>query len=883
MSQATIAATYQGLRASDASYVTRSGFAPDDGWVDFDSELANTAELRLKRASLDFFEDAAPPLPMPFSIGALLKTTVAATKPKVDPGKALRFKDFKYVGSLILDSTAGAKPVPIHRVYLHRDAAEDIRKVGQDGGRRTRVRLTDIRQFWPDYGDCYGFVNVYQLTKGRRVWDLRTLDVNNKRYSLSLVLTWLFLHLPGGQFVFGIDKATKGEKPPANVILQHESPFRMLVQLFQRYNLDLQRNLDGTFTVWKRSRLTPSPIKTPAISFQRSLEIKYAPAAARVSGGKIRRNVRGILACASTDLDGKIKPLREVIEKYLGPVDIGFDAAFLDAAREFRADEKFRLLAKRRETDLNIKKIITPMEYVLRQIPGMGDRQYELLKSNPPLLEIAKRDWGKLFQLVTVMGADDQRPSKQIPILDPAMTTGAAAAAKKGLSSFVKALVGSKSLAIAFAAGAFAGAKSFFSSGGFETPIASGSGVDMVRTQKPIVVGDSFGQRLLTKSEILVDAIPDLRRDIQFRVTQATLYLNHYAHERKKVLADIADINTDGKNWEATERVERRVRFDIISEGGEVSPHYTWTKPPEVNRLAQLMETELLLALQTVLKNVEDALSDKEAELKALAVELGSLADLATAIKKDKDIPLKNRLWANLGLKVFSPNDYDITPERGLVRMNAPVGFVTPSFAVNREHFQLVALPTLQILYAVEMDTLTPADEYSALAILTGDAEGAPGTIKLSRKGGFWPTAAEVLEGKQFPVEGSRIPVVPIRAEEIILYVDENGTEFNGGICDFMASQKAAEYFAGSDGGATRQVEGVVFNYEGWHTPADLRGVDSITYSAYDGKPVTTVAHNNRFFTLDVESPARAAALQAARAFAQAAPSGRTEAMRVQP
>jgi len=803
-------ATYQGLRASNAEYTIRGDLAPDDGWVEFDSEIVDTSQLKLEKIPLiPFAQEFQPPLTRPvhimyFSAGA--GATVARRKtPTPSLNLAKNFKGLQTFGQLRISSEQGKEPIAVDHVYIHRDSAHDVGRKGQDGKNfflqgRTRLRLTDGRDFWPDYGECYGYVNVpLSSTAGKTKFDPFSAQPEGEPYPLDVVMDWLFYHLPGSPIVNDIKEATSAfkDKPPIKIVRKFQPPYPELARLMQQYGLSISRERSGAYTLWRRGAVKVVVLKAETITSARSLEIKYPPPATRIFGGNIRRNQHRFGLPVSRDLDGRLYPLYEVIARY------------------------------------------TSMAYALKQMAGAGQRQYEALP-NDDIRKIAREDWGKLFQLSTVVGYDGTGPVLDLPMHNPMI-------AVKGGSVQTKSVQQAGQIDQVLAPP--------------ETSIlADGSRRQEVREIPIVVIGNAFGQRLmdtteeptLTVAEAFAAASRERKAEIiksLFNVEIGRLGRRRFGNNLRLYLdilrTDYGDLVRKKEKEHERLQIELndvRATFNqVISDGNR------WQV--RVGMATALAENVLIL--QARLLALSAAVSEKKRELSALRAEFKKIEDIFAKIKERKDLTPEDRFWMNLGEIEFSPDAYRIDRRLGTITMNTPVGLISPPLTLNREHLSLIALPTLNVFYSIEHNTRTPADHYSLLAI-----RSAPGVTRFERTTGRWPHPAEISAGRQFPVKGSSLPVIPKEHPEIILYVDHNGDEFNGLTCDDLAIARAGEYLSGD----VQQVEGMTFTYEGWVAPPSMKGVDSVTWSNAGDKPVTSVAYSSRYHKAGdgVDSPAKA-------------------------
>jgi len=739
--RASIRGSYQGLEVSDVEYTMKGGLAPDDGRATFDPEIINmdAANLRIGNPTLIPWGEGRGAPQMPVDILVLEQTTFAGFPPPPDLGSASSFNTMRDYGTLQIDSEAGT-PVTIKGVYLHPDTAQADGMAGAEGKQSVGVRLTDERIFWPDFGEAFGFINMSMTVRGREVDDPKTLTADGKTpHSLGAVLAWLFLHLPGPPAIRNIFGATTGLNPPKNVHLEHDRPFPWVQRLFSQYSLTLRRNTDATYTLRRRRNKSIAPLSGARIlTQQRSLERPYPPAAVRVVGAKIARNLSRTAIAVSRGTDGKMYPLDDVIAR----------------------------------------SGLTTRE-ALEQFTMPDSRRYE--KLSPEIRDIAKEDWGKLFQISTAVGYDGNIPHMDLPMEDLAF-------AVTGPPGRVSVITG--------------GRGGSFRLGTPTSELADGSGEQETRLRPPRVIGQTYEQRFFTAAEFK-KYLPSLRTDLSAMLNRFKDEL--LALETQKAVAEIV---INGRRYQS----------------GENYFFLTLAIP-------EFQEAELTR------QAVERQITAKQAEIAEVDKQLGRLDAMVTLSRIRKDYAPEIALWTMRPMRDFPHDAYTLDRKLGVIRMHQPVGVIVPFIAASPEHFSVVAVPTLTVEYGVEHATQTPGDYYSMMVFRRSEIGG----LEQERLTGRWPEPSEL--GKPLLTVGSAIPSVVVKDERLKLYIDREGVEFNGKLCDSAAFKKAVETLSE----AHVQVDGAVFYYEGWIDPGDDETIDSITYRHLGGRPVTVVAHNNQY------------------------------------
>lgn len=434
---------YQGLICSDVEYTTKEGLAPAEGWVTLDPEYVNIPSVESILATQEknlIIPWGARPNPelMPVDPIIFATRTFAGKRPLPDKGDAGNFFGLKPYGKLIFDSGEG--PKTISGVFLHPDTAFEIGIRDRNGKQTIKIRLTDIRAFWPDFGECFGHVNVHQTINGITEFDPHTVLQDGKPLRTTAILAWLFFHLPGGLAVGNILEAAGGLGFESDIIREFESPYPIIQRVFQTLSLTLIPRPNGTFNMAQKQEQDITPIaEAPKINVQRTLERNYTPQAVRFVGGRLRRNQSRIAIPMSHTLQGGLDHLKDVIESVMD-----FDEA-------------------------------------LRQMTMPGSRQFEQIK-NDKLRKIAKEDWGRLFQISTVAGYDGSIRKADTPILDPMFT-----------------ITGTARTGVVTGPGG-----GTFEIGPESEFLADGSGTQEVRFTEPKVIGPTYGQRTLERDEFLV-------------------------------------------------------------------------------------------------------------------------------------------------------------------------------------------------------------------------------------------------------------------------------------------------------------------------------------------------------------------------------------------
>ncbi len=793
---------YQGLRCSNVGLTMREGFAPNDGFADFDPEIIPLLE-RLRRVRERKFPLIAqvtlPTRPMSIDEYERLFARGGETFDAAPPGDVKTYFELSEIGTLEMQSEdpdpeekaePGARrvaPLEFRNVMLHPDTARQFAPQAEDGKTTVRVRLTDPRVLWSEGGDCFCRINV---PTGPNAYDRTTLDRKGKQRPADLVLGFLFFHLYLPPSLVGLREALKGEPAPQAVVVEHGSPLPEILRLMDFYGLTLFPMPEGHYLVYKRRARRVEPLTTaPIMSDLKNVESPYPPVAIRVRGGKVRRNVLRLAVPVSHDVDGKLYYQQRVMDRY------------------------------------NV-----PLEYVLSQIPRSGPQAFDRI-TLPALRKIAQDEWGKLFQVASAVGVSESEipPLRDLPMLSPSVPKGALEAA------FKERRKGDEFL--------------FFdlSTDFMAKFLANGTRRQATEEVAPLVMADSYVQRTRTTAETIAyadDRIKALDRELQLLAAESV--------EAAK-LALAMNVNWDLiPVWEYEKKGFKRL--------------FTVTKQLQTPQAKGGLQGLIANPNDPARKAFWDAFWASFQEVQRqrkseLDGEITRLSSLKKRMVATREVPedAKIRAWYNLSGRFFPEGTFSVLDAKtGLIRVNDPVGLLKEAPTVNLEQASLQTLPNLRVIYAVEYETGTPADFYSFMAVAVNE-KGAPlGHIDVSRPDVKWPDPKDLDEKHRLPIFGSPLPVHVLKEGSIALKVDNAGTEFNGLSCDDIAQRKAIVALSAQPAA----LEGRVLTYEGWHRILDVEGVSMVQYSLQGGKPVTQVSHLNRYHMAGgVESPAKAETL----------------------
>ena len=796
-----VAATYQGLPLSSVDYTIRSGWGADDGALAIDTERVDVSSLLRDRMRVD------PWTPPGALVGALIPinrpqdvATVAVGRrapATIRPDAGGKFKLLSEFGALILHSRDGP-PVVIDRVYLARDTAHAVEREDVNGEQRFVIRVTDLRAYWPNLGDAYGHINVPMPGGSQGQYEPGTTDADGKPKSLATALAWLFAHCTGSPTVRGIADVSRGARSPEKIILEHESPYPILVKIFGAYGLDIQRDLDGGYTLFRRADIRARVLAAGhLITRQRTLKTTFGAPAVRVRGGYIRRNVERIFVAASRDLDGRVHDLETVRARW------GF-----------------------------------PADRMLGEIPSPGDRQFEGLSNEQR--EIAREDWGKFFILPSMIGADGLKraPMSDAPIL-PFMRARTSALAVPRLAT----------------GGSLARTARLRT---FDGELADGTGEQAdIEEVPPIVIAETFSQRQLTTAEVLQQIDAEIRRineELDPNPQAAARGVRGLRQMRLALERSIEALDLDALTGYDTP-------FWLLPQTGRLGVTDSflgifWVQTGEIDVPLEpiTFPTEFGIA-QRRLEYVRDQVVIRRAQIRLVEDEIMKKTQEAIALQQKRfalknrlDVPSNHRLWMADGSRILDRGAYSLDQERGTLRTRAPVGFVVGTPSETSEPLELAAIPSVIVRYSVRYQTYTPGDRYSVVGVMT-DA----GQVLTAAPRGRWPDPIDMAR-EPVPLATVGAPAHVVKADDIVLKADEVGTPFNDRLCERTALELIDAHLAKR----ARQIEGITHVYEGWVAP-DSRtvGVDSITYSTDGGAAKTAVVWNSPYHAF-TRSPARA-------------------------
>lgn len=199
------------------------------------------------------------------------------------------------------------------------------------------IAVTDIREFFPRLGFVYGDVNVRMPTGEYDERSVRQKDPRrNEPYSLEDVLKWIVAHLPGSPKLIGLPARIRGHKIPAPTIrARGERAAFWLDVLMDRFKLSF--GLTGANEVALSDQVgsphdpedprfpsvSPGFLIAPAMPVVEALERtqwNIVPDIVYAVGEPLYQNVRRRAIAAIRDLDGRIRPLLDVLQDWRIPL-----------------------------------------------------------------------------------------------------------------------------------------------------------------------------------------------------------------------------------------------------------------------------------------------------------------------------------------------------------------------------------------------------------------------------------------------------------------------------------------------------------------------------------------------------------------------------------
>src|SRR5262249_3275041 len=187
------------------------------------------------------------------------QTVVTPSEPK--------HKGFNLVGQLTLETFnrgSSMGKTTYNDIYVAFEGVEEItEKLASAKEHRegfVQVPITDIRQFYTDYGLLFQDINT-RLATGP--YDPRTVQEGGDPWSLVQVMQFLFSQLPGTPKIHPeSDSFSMGANPPSEIIGEGEPVSGFIEILLKEYGLIAKFLPDGTFLIRRKyvDKVTPGKI-----------------------------------------------------------------------------------------------------------------------------------------------------------------------------------------------------------------------------------------------------------------------------------------------------------------------------------------------------------------------------------------------------------------------------------------------------------------------------------------------------------------------------------------------------------------------------------------------------------------------------------------------
>ena len=331
MSVYTCEFIYQGYPCLKGSFKRSDGLAPEGGAVYIPLEKLGGLEIMPPavpwRATRGFeFESMG-------EIGQfceLVKPTMTADRdPAPEPSGGL----FLFGDLDILTRTESGDiydQIRYSDIYVDAGVEEetrDLQDILAHSEGVVRIPLTDIRQYYKDYGALFARINC--RTKSG-AWDLSTVKKDGKPYNVTEIIEFLFSQLPGSpQVLEASEFRTLHYENPQGIEGRGEPAVQCLQRVLDNLGLKAQMQPSGDYLVtpkWSK-RITENMICPEAgqtveifrgeINYERkSATATGRPAAVAVVGGRRVMRMSWNWIPVLPDTDGKYYRLEELVAKW---------------------------------------------------------------------------------------------------------------------------------------------------------------------------------------------------------------------------------------------------------------------------------------------------------------------------------------------------------------------------------------------------------------------------------------------------------------------------------------------------------------------------------------------------------------------------------------
>lgn len=258
--------TYQGFKCRAVKYRRTDGLSPESGYVEIN--IKDLSGINIVMPQVLWRNPNKGALEIPGQLGIdqthRLYSGQLTGHQTVTAQKDSPHKGFNLVGQLTLETFDAGKSLGKQTytdIYVAFEGIEEITerlasaKLHNEGF--VRVPITDIRQFYTDYGLLFQDINC-RLRSG--FYDPRTVKEGGTPWSLVEVVQFLLSQLPGSPTLHPkSDVFSIGGNPPSEIIGEGEAASGILQEVLNQYGLIAKFQPDGSFLVNKKYEGNASP------------------------------------------------------------------------------------------------------------------------------------------------------------------------------------------------------------------------------------------------------------------------------------------------------------------------------------------------------------------------------------------------------------------------------------------------------------------------------------------------------------------------------------------------------------------------------------------------------------------------------------------------
>ena len=674
----------------------------------------------------------------------------------------------------------------------------DLKNVDPTIG-RVRVTVTDIRNWWAEYGTpVYGRYNIL-LPNGKI--DERTKNPKTKEpWTIFESLDYLACCLPGSPIVaFSRDlkKAAKDLPIPVNMLMRHELPivwlrklldvFRFEPHLSKTSNLFFCRRAGkhsvGTFARFADGDKTSIPT---AANFQkRTTFILERPEAAMVVGGLRQRRITEPMVAAFIDTDGQIRRMQDLPSLWGYSLNEALIQALVSSDKAYE----------------NIK---GPTPRIRLQRIQAAQKFFFKLYAPASLftLDVAGGVFGpKVGAGVRRFWDFENQKHPQYPALDPWWTPDEL----KSIGAIARPKPGDK--------------------------------VKVNPKDAALVQTDVVVRAALVRQREWDDVGPLLKHYETWGKDQDELlaYIDAWIAEYRVELARISESAPDWDQLsaldkaaaildQAADKALEGVGAAADASGGSAGP-FTSGELKISRDVAWVREQQRRSKVRTA------GLAARIAEqIAALVRRRGEVAKAIQETKNNLTAIVRTvraygfaKLWVNLPWGIVDHGEYTFDKENGTLLFNEIAGVMAAPAIDNRENTQLVADGAVAATFGTELDRGDPADMSTWVFMAQKAKDGSPSPPKLCR-------ISEPTNLKVFTIEES----------DLVVYEDEAGRALNA----TAAANRAAD-LAASVVGERDQQDGYSYRYPAYWPLATDESVNQVTWLCDDeGRAWTEITAN---------------------------------------